>query len=374
MSSQLSDHFGKITDPRIARSQRHKLIDIITIAVCGVICGADNWVDIEAYGVAKQGWLKGFLELPNGIPSHDTFGEVFARINPEEFQHCFLEWIKAVAVMSEGEVIAIDGKTLCGSRDGVLGKRAIHMISAWASSNSLVLGQVKVDEKSNEMTAIPSLLRVLALSGCIVTLDALGCQTEIATQIVEQGADYVLSLKENQGRLYDDVKHLFEYLLPLRQSPFRLHHARSIDKGHGRIEIRDCWTLTDPNGFPDLRTTADWTGLQTLVMIRRERRIQNRNTQETAFYIASLDAPAERLLNCTRLHWSIENSLHWVLDVSFHEDHSRVRKNFAPQNLAVIRHIALNLLKAERSTKASIHTKRLRAGWDDDYLRQLLSN
>ena len=374
MSSQLMGHFESVTDPRMERSQRHKLIDIITLTICGVICGADNWVDIQAYGEAKQTWLKTFLELPNGIPSHDTFGEVFARIQPQEFEQCFLAWVKAVADISEGEIIAIDGKTLCGSQAAVLGKRAIHMISAWASTNRLVLGQVKVDDKSNEITAIPALLQVLALKGCIVTIDAMGCQTAIAAQIIAQGGDYVLSLKENQGRLYQDVTQLFDYALPLRQPPYRLDHARTVEKNRGRIEIRECWTLTDPHGFPDLRTTADWSGLQTLVMLRRERRSRQQTTEETAFFIASLDASAHRLLDCTRTHWSIENSLHWVLDVTFHEDLSRVRKDFAPQNMAVMRHVALNLHNAERSTKASIHTKRLRAGWDDDYLFTILSN
>jgi predicted transposase YbfD/YdcC len=219
MSGQLMDYFEQVTDPRIEGSQRHKLIDIITITVCGVICGADKWVDIQAFGEAKQGWLKTFLELPNGIASHDTFGEVFARIQPQEFERCFLAWVKAVAVISEGEIVAIDGKTLCGSHDRVLGKGAIHMVSAWASGNRLVLGQVKVADKSNEITAIPALLQVLALKGCIVTIDAMGCQTAIAAQIIQQGADYVLSLKDNQGRLYADVTALFEYARSLRQPP-----------------------------------------------------------------------------------------------------------------------------------------------------------
>lgn len=374
MDSLLLTHFADLSDPRIERTKRHKLIDIVAITLCGVICGAESWVDIAAYGEAKQGWLRQFLELPNGIPSHDTFGDVFARLDPEEFQHCFTAWVQAVVKLSAGQVVAIDGKTLRGSSDTVLGKRAIHMVSAWASTNGIVLGQVKVDDKSNEITAIPALLEVLALSGCIVTIDAMGCQTEIAAQIVEQKADYVLSLKANQGRLYQDVKALFEYALSLRQPPFALDHVRVVGKDHGRLEIRECWTLTDAEGFPSLRTTAHWKGLRTLVMVRRERRIQGKISQETAFYIASLAATAQRLLDCTRLHWSIENALHWVLDVSFHEDASHVRKDYAPQNLALMRHWALNLLKTNTAVKASIHTKRLKAGWDDAYLLQLLTN
>jgi predicted transposase YbfD/YdcC len=374
MDSPLLTHFAGLSDPRVERTKRHKLVDILAITLCGVICGAENWVDIAAYGEAKQAWLREFLELPNGIPSHDTFGDVFARLDPDEFQHCFLAWVQAVVELSAGQVVAIDGKTLRGSGDSVLGKRAIHMVSAWASSTGLVLGQVKVADKSNEITAIPALLQVLALSGCIVTIDAMGCQTEIAAQIVEQEADYVLSLKENQGRLYQEVQALFEHALKVRHPPFALDHARTVEKDHGRLEIRECWTLTDPNGFPALRTTGDWKGLHTLVMVRRERRLQGKSSLETAFYIASLAANAQRLLDCTRLHWSIENALHWVLDVSFHEDANRVRKDYAPQNLALIRHCALNLLKSDTFVKASIHTKRLKAGWDDAYLLHLLTN
>lgn len=373
MSSALLTHFGGLSDPRIERTKRHLLSDIIGLTICGVLCGADTWVDIAAYGAVKQAWLKQFLALPNGIPSHDTLGDVFARLDPEAFQGCFLDWMRATMDMTGGQVIAIDGKTVRGSGDRVLGKRAIHMVSAWASANGLVLGQVKVDEKSNEITAIPALLEVLALSGCIVTIDAMGCQTEIAEKIIQQEADYVLSLKENQGRLYQDVKELFDHALSLRQPPFALDHARTIEKDHGRIEIRDCWTLFDPDGFPALRTTADWKGLQTLVMVKRERRLPGESSQETAFFIASLAAPARRLLDCTRCHWSIENCLHWVLDMVFHEDASRVRKDYAPQNLALMRHMALNLLKADQSIRASLHTKRLKAGWDDAYLLTLLT-
>lgn len=373
MRSALLTHFADLNDPRIERTKRHLLSDIVALTICGVLCGAESWVDIAAYGEAKQTWLKQFLALPNGIPSHDTLGDVFARLDPEAFQRCFVDWMRATAALSDGQVIAIDGKTLRGSGDRVLGKRAIHMVSAWASANGLVLGQVKVDDKSNEITAIPALLDVLALSGCIVTIDAMGCQTDIAAQIVDQDADYVLSLKENQGRLYQDVKELFDHARSLRQPPFALDHARTVEKDHGRIEIRDCWTLFDPDGFSTLRTTADWKGLQTLVMVKRERRVQGKSSHETAFFIASLAAPARRLLDCTRCHWSIENSLHWVLDVTFHEDACRVRKDHAPQNLALIRHLALNLFKTDTSIRASVHTKRLRAGWDDAFLLALLS-
>jgi len=373
MSQSVFSQFEEIEDPRIERSKRHRLLDIIGITLCGVICGADNWVEIEAYGKAKYEWLKQFLALPNGIPSHDTFGDVFARIDPVAFERCFQGWVNELVGMSGGQVVAIDGKTLRGSSDSQSGKRAIHMVSAWASANGLVLGQVKVDEKSNEITAIPTLLDMLALTGCTVTIDAMGCQTAIAEQIVSQEAAYVLSLKENQGRLYEDVRDLFDHALDVYQSPYPLDHVRTVEKGHGRLEIRECWTLSDPHGFPALRTTADWTGLHTLIMIQRERRVNDHVSHETAYFIASALDSASHFLACTRAHWSIENSLHWILDISFQEDASRVRKDFAPQNLAVIRHLALNLLKSDKATKASIQTKRLKAGWDNAYLLKLLA-
>jgi len=250
----IADHFAHMTDPRVERSQRHKLIDIITIAICAVICGADTWVDIESYGRAKVKWLKRFLELPNGIPSHDTFARVFAQLNPEEFQQSFLSWIKSISNIMKGEVIAIDGKTLRHSYDRAEAQSAIHMVSAWATQNRLVLGQVKVDDKSNEITAIPELLKVLSLHGCIVTIDAMGCQREIVKQIKEGGGDYVITLKKNQGGLYERVEELFKKALIKRYEGFTFSSNRSSEQGHGREETRYCMMLSniqeeiDPEG------------------------------------------------------------------------------------------------------------------------------
>ncbi len=246
-AASIPGHFGELEDPRVDRTKRHKLLDIVAIAICAIICGADDWVAIEAFGKAKLKWLKGFLELPNGIPSHDTFGRVFARLNPEQFEGCFLKWIAAVSDLTSGQVIAIDGKAVRRSYDTGIGKDAISLVSAWATANELVLGQVKVDDKSNEITAIPALLEALEISDCIVTIDAMGCQTEIAQTIVGQGADYVLALKENQPHLYEDVKLLFDDLESSRYRAYTFDYHYTVGKDHGRREKRTCWTISDPD-------------------------------------------------------------------------------------------------------------------------------
>ncbi len=370
--ASLISHFAALPDPRIDRTKRHKLIDIIAIAICGVICGANDWVAIEAYGHAKESWLRRFLELPNGIPSHDTFGDVFARLNSEAFRRCFMDWVQAVFVATQGQVIAFDGKCPRGSKDGTLGRNAIDMVRAWATANHLVLGQMKVDDKSNEITAIPALLALLDVSGCIVTIDAIGCQKDIAQAIVDGQADYVLALKENHPVLYQEVSSLFQATSPLAQQAYMPNHTRTVEKDHGRLEIRECWTLSDPQGFPFLHDAAAWPKLQTLATIRRERQFPDHTTVETAFYLSSLPGSASRLLEATRAHWGIENSLHWVLDVAFREDDHRFRTDNGPQNATILRHIALNLLKQETTAKGGIQTKRLRAGWHDAYLLKVL--
>ena len=371
-NASLISHFADVPDPRIDRTKRHKLIDIIAIAICGAICGANDWVAIEAYGQAKESWLRQFLELPNGIPSHDTFGDVFARLDSDAFRHCFLDWVQAVVTATQGQVIAFDGKCLRGSHDNRLGKNAIYMVSAWATQNHLVLGQMKVNDKSNEITAIPALLALLDVSGCIVTIDAMGCQKDIAQAIVDGQGDYVLALKENHPLLYQEVRSLFQATSPLAQQAYAPDYARTVEKDHGRLEIRDCWTLSDPQGFPFLPDAAAWTKLHTLAMLRRERQFPDHTTVETAFYLSSLPGSASRVLDATRAHWGIENSLHWVLDVAFREDDQRYRTNNGPQNGAILRHIALNLLKQETTAKGGVQTKRLRAGWDDTYLLKVL--
>lgn len=371
--ASIEHHFSGLEDPRIDRTKLHKLLDIVVIAICAVVCGADSWVDVEVFGHAKQEWLKTFLELPNGIPSHDTFGRVFGLLDPDQFQRCFLSWIKAVSHITEGQVIAIDGKTLRGSHDKGLGKGAIVMVSAWATANRLVLGQVKVDDKSNEITAIPELLRVLDIAGCIITIDALGCQKEIAADIVKRDANYILALKENHGRLYEDVKLLFDDLEASGFTAYSFDHQQTIDKDHGRIEIRDCWTIADPEVLHHLRGAGDWEKLGTVVKVRAERHIGSEKEVKDRYYLSSLTGNAAMLLDAKRTHWQIENSLHWVLDIAFREDECRVRKDHGDQNFAILRHIALNLLKQEKTVKVGVKGRRLKAGWDQDYLLKVLS-
>jgi predicted transposase YbfD/YdcC len=367
----IENHFGDLSDPRIDRTKLHMLLDILVIAICAVIAGADNWEDVEEFGKARLEWFRTFLELPNGIPSHDTFTRVFARLDPEQFQTCFLRWMKSVSEVIGGQVIAIDGKVLRRSHDKGIGKAAIDMVSAWASANRLVLGQVKVDEKSNEITAIPHLLEALAVSGCIVTIDAMGCQTDIAEQIIEREAEYVLALKENQGHLYEDVEHLFADLEDSQYKAYEFDYEKTVNKDHGRIETRECWTISDPEILRHLRGIANWKNLTTVSRIRAQRWIGEEKSCEDRYHIASTSG-AKRILWAVRSHWGIENELHWTLDLAFDEDRSRVRKDHGAENLAVLRHIALNLLKQEKTCKRGMKGKRLLAGWNQDYLLKVL--
>jgi predicted transposase YbfD/YdcC len=331
-------YFCSLVDPRSYHSRRHRLIDIITIAICGVICAADNWVDMELFGRSKEGWLKGFLELPNGIPSHDTFGRVFAHLDAQQFRDCFLEWVQEVSAVTQGQVIAIDGKTLRRSHDKSLGKTAIHMVSAWAAENRLVLGQTKVAEKSNEITAIPELLALLDVAGCIVTIDARGCQKGIARLIIEESGDYVIALKENQGQLYQEVQELFkDEGLVAAEGDFH----ETVNKGHGRLEHRRCWTIADQECLSYLNPSGKWLGLQSVAKVTGERHIGEEVSVESRYYISSLPGDAKQLLWAVREHWGIENCVHWVLDIAFREDESRVRKGPGQQKLATMRHLAL---------------------------------
>lgn len=364
--------FSDLEDPRADKhSSRHLLQDILLLTILGVICGADSWVAIERFGKSKEDWLKTFLKLPHGIPSHDTLGDFFARVNPKQLQQCFLNWINAIFSFSGGEIIAIDGKTLRGSYDSASDRKAIHMINAWACRNNIILGQFKTEEKSNEITAIPELLKVLDLKGNIVTIDAMGCQKKIAQQIIEQGGDYVFNLKGNQSSLHDDVVLFFkDYFENQSSKNEAILNCEVVNGDHGRIETRRYWITED---IAWLSQAAKWCGLKSIGLVEYEN--TNKNTGEVKIeqrcFIASLPANAKLFSQAVRLHWGVE-SMHWCLDVGFREDDCRVRKDHAPENLAVIRQIALNLLKQEKTAKVGIQTKRLMAGWDHSYLAKLL--
>ncbi len=373
--TSIREHFATLTDPRRDHLQEHRLVDILTIALCGVICGADDWVAVETFGREKAAWLGTFLELPGGMPSHDTFGRVFARLDPDEFRRCFVNWVRAVVGEPGEQVVAIDGKTLRRSHDRGSGKGALHLISAWATDSNLVIGQVATDAKSNEITAIPVLLRLLDLEGAVVTLDALGCQTAIAAEVVKYRADYVLALKDNQPTLHDRVRHTFAdadaamgTTLPLGDLVTDL----TTDKGHGRIEQRRCRAIGDPAYLTDIDPDHAWPNLRSVVCIESIRRIGAAVTTEARHYLSSLPADAATLARTIRSHWGIESRLHWVLDVAFHEDASRVRVGHAPENFAIIRHVALNLLRQDPSRRTGLANKRFRAALNDAYLRSIL--
>jgi len=364
----LLDHFASLPDPRIARHRWHKLSDILVIAVCAVLCGAESFPAIEDFGREREEWLNQFLELPEGIPSHDTFNRVFRLLDPVQFQACFLSWIQAVAAATAGEVVAIDGKALRRSFDKGTAKRAIHMVSAWATANGVVLGQRKVDTKSNEITAIPALLDLLALRGCIVTIDALGCQRAIAQKIVERGADYVLALKGNQPTLEQAVARFFVTGPAAEAHRTASAYVAQTEQGHGRVETRCAWISDELEAE---LTAAAWPELRSIGMVEASRTLAGETTVEQRFYLTSLPPDAPRFAQAVRNHWGIENRLHWTLDVTFREDQSRLRTGHGPENFAVLRHIALNLLRQEPSTK-SLPRKRLACALNPDYLLKVL--
>ena len=370
LSLSLFDTLEQVPDPRRERTKLHQLVDILVIAVCATICAAETWEEIEEFGQAKESWFKQFLALPNGIPSHDTFRRVFLRLNPKKFQESFMEWVRCVAQVSGGEVVAIDGKQVRGARTSS-GKEGLRMVSAWACEQRLVLGQLKTEEKSNEITAIPLLLELLELRGCIVTIDAMGCQTEIAAQIIKQEADYVLSLKGNQGILHEEVEEYFAWAQGINFKDVEYDFCRTLEKDHGRIEERRCFVTEDTEWFTE---KAEWAGLRSFIMVEAEREVVGQAaTVERRYFISSLPADAKRALRAVRGHWQVENSLHWVLDVAFREDGCRTRTGHAPENLATLWHIAVNLLKQERSCKLGIKSKRLKAGWDESYMLKVLN-
>jgi predicted transposase YbfD/YdcC len=365
--------FDDLPDPRIDRTKQHRLIDIVTIALCAVLSGADSFVEIATYGRAKEAWLRTFLALPHGIPSHDTFGRVFAALDPTAVEVRFLHWVQTALTPSTEQVIAVDGKTVRRSHDRSDGRSALHLISAWATETGVALGQVRVADHENEIVALPALLDQVVIAGAVVTLDAMGCQREVARTIVERKGNYVLALKGNQPALHDAATLLFAEERDTTQPGTTLNRAETLDKGHGRIERRTCWATDDPAVIAYLDPDGRWPGLRSLAMVVAERTTGNTRSQETRYYLSSLPADAMRLNTVVRTHWRIENELHWVLDVVFDEDQSRVRTGYADQNLALVRRIALSLLKRDATTNAGIKAKRLRAACDDAFLRSLLT-
>lgn len=361
--------FGRIEDPRLDRQKRHSLLDIMAISICAAIAGADSWTEIADFGRAKEDWLRTFLKIPNGIPSHDTFGRVFCLLDTEQFQQAFQDWVAAIQGRVKG-VVAIDGKTARRSHYHAKGKKAIHVVSAWAHESSLALGQVTVDEKSNEITAIPELVRKLNLKGCLVTIDAMGCQKEIAKTIIDAHADYLLAVKGNQEILAEDVETEFKHAMADNFAHMEHHYYETLGKGHGRIEQRQYWYSQDIAG---LGTAEKWPGLTGMVMCRATRTVKGETSVEDRYFITSAkDSDVVMIAESIRGHWGIENSLHWVLDVAFNEDQSRIRIGHAAENMNTIRKIALNTVKKNKTSKRGVKGKRKQAAWDNSYLEELL--
>ena len=367
-------HFKDLKDPRIERTKKHRLIDIIVIALCSIMVGGDGFQDMELFGQNKREWLEGFLDLSNGIPSHDTFGRVFARLDPKQFLQCFLSWTQSVSELTQGMVVSLDGKTVRASFDRATEQSPVHVVSAWCSQNGgLVLGQLKTQSKSNEITAIPELLKLLTIKGCIVTIDAMGCQAHIVKQIIDQEGDYLLTLKRNQKKTYHAVATYFhdhiEHNLTWRDEP---HFFDAFDDSHGRTVRRRVWRLSDLSGISDL---DKWAGLNSIVAVETTRKVhqQAEVTSDYRFYLSSLVRSAQDFAALIRQHWDIENKLHWSLDVTFNEDRSRIRRDNAPENMAALRRLSLNLLRQNRSKSISLRQKRLLCSLDENYLLQVIS-
>ena len=362
--------FEALEDPRVKRKPEHLLVDIVTIAILAVLSGANDMVAVETYGNAKQAWLETFLELPNGIPSHDTFSRVLALIDPQQLHECFLSWVHHITDQLDIKLINIDGKTARGSYDREQQLKALHTVSAWASEHHLVLAQHRVESKSNEITAIPELLNLLDIKGTIITLDAMGTQRDIASQIIAQGGDYILALKGNQGHLHKVVKAFFKAAENTEWAGIEYRYSEGTEGGHHRIEHRQVWAVPISQ-LPDLPNRTKWQGFTSVVMVKRERQLWNKTTEEVCFYITSLAADAVVLAQAIRSHWGIENSLHWVLDVTFKEDRSRIRSGHGSENMGLLRRLSINLLKQEPS-KQSIAQKRYRAAMENDFVMKVL--
>lgn len=371
LSKSVLKHFQHLQDPRVERTQHHRLVAIVTIAILAVLSGADGFVAIETYGKAKLAWLETFLDLPYGIPSHDTFGRVFGILEPQELENSFLGWVSSITEKLGLELIHVDGKTAKGSYDREGKLKALHSVSAWSSEHGLVLAQQKVDTKSNEITAVPLILKLLNLKGAVVTLDAMGTQREIAAQIKQAEGDYVLALKGNQGKLSQQVEDWFKQAQAQNWQGIEYSYHETLETGHHRIETRQVWAVP-VSQLPPLHRQSQWLGLTTVVMVRSRRQLWNKTTTEVRFYLSSLDADAQQHNRVIRSHWSIENSLHWVLDVTFNEDASRIRQGYAAQNLSLLRRLSVNLLKREPS-RQSLKMKRYQAGMDNDFLMKVLA-
>jgi predicted transposase YbfD/YdcC len=367
ISISIQDYFGELEDPRQDINKQHRLSEILIIALCAMLCGAEGFDDMAEFGLAKEPWLRTFLALEYGIPSHDTFRRVFCLLKPEAFIDSLVRWTQAIRETISGEIVAIDGKSL--RRTGKTKESIVHLVSAWAATNRLVLGQIKVDGKSNEITAIPHLLRVLELSGCIVTLDAMGCQKNIAKEIHEADADYVLSLKGNQGTAREEVGAFLDDAIARKES--HLDYHEQVEKDHGRIETRKAWISEQIDWFADRK---DWENLRSVGVIEERREvIGGKTTTERRYFLCSLPPDAKKFAHAVRTHWTIENTLHWVLDVSLQEDQSRVRSGYAAENLALLRKLALNLIRKDVSAKRkSVKGRQKRAAWSNDYLLTLL--
>ena len=370
LQQRIRDCFATIQDPRKERTQLHQLSDILTIAILSTIAGGQGWEDMEVYGESKQAWLSTFLALPNGIPSADTFRRLFERIHPQQFEQCFERWVQLLVEDLGVNLIAIDGKGINGSYERAIGRKALHLVSAWASEHRLVLAQVKVQDKSNEITAVPALLALLDLQGAIVTLDAMGTQKQIAAQIHTAQADYVLTLKANHPTLFQQVEQWFKDTRQQDTLPPAMTHT--TEAGHHRIDTRQGWAIA-LDQLPSLHQSEEWLGLQSIVVVERTRQLWNKTTHELQFYLSSLTADDPRSTDVIRQHWSIENSQHWVLDVTFGEDDCRVRSLHAPHNLALIRRFALNALNRETSSKRSLKQKSKQAAMNDAYMLTVLA-
>jgi len=373
LTAAIEEHFQNVEDPRVQYLVIHPLINIFTIAICAIIAGADSWSEVATFGQRKKEWLSQFLDLKKGTPSHDTFSTVFGMLDPRQLQDGFISWAQAIYQRLKGEVVAVDGKMLRHSFNTAQAQPMIAMVGAWATEAEMVLGQLKVEEGSNEITAIPQLLRLLELNGCIVTVDAIGCQKEIAAEIVGQAADYLLAVKNNQEQLYEDMELFFRLSEENDFAKVEHTYERTVNKGHGRIEVRQCWAISGQESLQFLRGYQDWPRLQTIVRIDSQRHVADQVSQESRYFISSLPNDAKHLLQVKRSHWAIENELHWVLDIAFREDDSRVRVGHGAENLATLRHMAVNLLKQEKSAKGGIHAKRMQAAWDEQYLAKVLS-